>query len=173
MSEQPALIDVPKNEVATETKPDPIMKDPEAKRERKPPTKDRARGFLQVEIDGEKHNVTMKASGLTVRRKGRRLKETKPISEIVDFVIGQERLEFKQPASATISEVAAAEMLNTESHRCDDLLESCIEFIAVQLMEANRPGKHGQRLALAAQALQSSVEAMAPGRIAETMEAMR
>lgn len=55
-------------------------------------TKDRARGRIHYEFDGEKYRIEMRASGLVVRRSGGRHKNHKPLAEVIDFIMGQERL---------------------------------------------------------------------------------
>ena len=65
------------------------------KKKRKPPTKDRARGVIKINLDGENYTVRMKQHSISVRRNGKRMLTSKPLSEVVDFIIGQERLIFR------------------------------------------------------------------------------
>lgn len=61
------------------------------------------RGIVKAEVDNEMYRVEMRQEGVTVRRSGRHHTDTKPMREIVDFVTGQGRLEFRE-SSATRTE---------------------------------------------------------------------
>lgn len=52
----------------------------------------RARGIIKADIGGEPCTVTMRASGVFVKRAGKRRVDSKPLPEIIDFILGQERL---------------------------------------------------------------------------------
>lgn len=121
--------------------------------EPKPKRKREIRGVVKTSIDGEDYKVEMRETGITVRRCNKHHVDVKPLREIVDFVIGQERLPFAE-VDRLVRDAAT-----------DDLLESCIEFIALQIAESNNPGKHQGRYQLAASALREQVEILAPWMI--------
>lgn len=231
--------------------------------EPKPKRKREVRGIIKTDVDGEEYKVEMRESGITVRRCKKHHTDTKTMREIVDFVVGQERLpldvapvkdfseanrkadedaayrakcaEHSEPslesgatalpvsrkavtlkASLTVCTFGmfdAREQITHELRRiadmveqgdtfsesgnmgaCDygswsisdpweaienaktdptsDLLESCIEFIALQIAEANNPGKHTGRYRLAASALREQVETLAKGKIDEMVQSL-
>lgn len=59
--------------------------------ERKKSRNDRASGIQQVFVAGELYKIEVRRTGISVRRP-RHKKETKSLSELVDWVIGQSRL---------------------------------------------------------------------------------
>jgi len=119
----------------------------------------RIRGLIETGRDGEQLSVEMRDTGVSIVNHSRKTTETKPIPDVIDFIIGQSQLP-----------LAASDPTYIPETPNEALLESCIEFIACQMAESNNPGKHTGRYRLAASALREQVETLAKGKIDEVFK---
>lgn len=92
MTTQTELAGMPEPVVNPRKAPVEVLAEGGTKKKRKPPTKDRARGVIKINLDGENYTVRMKQSGISVRRAGKRHFDFKWMTDVIDFIIGQERL---------------------------------------------------------------------------------
>jgi hypothetical protein len=135
MAEQEMMLGVPPGaEPVSERSLEPDIL---AEKKRKEPRKDRARGIVKTKAGSEDVIVMMRPDKIIVRRPGKRHKDEKPLSEIVDFVIGQGDL-FRHAApddelATVLADLIVAVSLNEGAQ--------FMAHVATAVIERKAPGK--------------------------------